>query len=363
MKFTVNTNEFKVAIEKVIKATTKNPALKVLENIHITANNNVCRLHATDLITTIVSNIPTVSSESIDFILDDVKNLCKAIKFFKEYEIAFNIDENKLTMSCGDKKISQNIKIETEKDNIFPCINEAISNKKYTYNVSDLKKRVNLINYAVAKSDNRPIFQGIHFNENDMVAIDGFKLAVNSNDSLNIDTPITVPETALKIAVDVLCGDIKITTDSKYISIKDDNTSVIIRLLDGVFHDYKKTIPTNTNFVDVDVKNFTEALKYLKTFIDEKTKAPIQWLGNELRLKTAKGMYEVSINTVNTTDDVIGFNCSYMLDGLSQFKDNASISLGKKNSPMLIKNDNNIALVLPVHIKEDISCFKTEESA
>ena len=71
-------------------------------------------------------------------------------------------------MACGDKKISQNIKIETENDNIFPCINEAISNKEYTYNVSDLKKRVNLINYAVTKSDNRPIFQGIHFNGNDM---------------------------------------------------------------------------------------------------------------------------------------------------------------------------------------------------
>lgn len=349
MKFTVNTNEFKAAMEKVIKATMKGN-IPTLENIHVTISNSICRLHATNLTTTIISSVPTNITETIDFILDDVKNVCKAMKFFKEYEIAFNIDENKLTMSCGDKKISQNIKIETEKDNIFPCINEVISDKEYTYNVSDLKKRVNLINYAVAKSDNRPILQGIHFNGNDMVAIDGFKLAVNSNDALNIDTPITVPEIALKTAVDVLCGDIKITTDSKYISIKDDNTSVIIRLLDGEFHDYKKTIPTNTNFVDVDIKNFTEALKYLKTFISEKTKAPIQWLGNELRLKTIKGMYEVTINTVNTTDNVIGFNCDYMIDGLSQFHDTASISVNK-NSPMLIKQGDNTALVLPVRIK------------
>lgn len=118
----------------------------------------------------------------------------------------------------------------------------------------------------------KPIFQGIHFNNNDMVAIDGFKLAINSNDALNIDTPITVPESALKIAVDVLQGDIKITTDGKYISIKDDNTSVIIRLLGGEYHDYKRSIPTVNNFVDVDIKNFMEALKYLKTFISEKQK-------------------------------------------------------------------------------------------
>ena len=362
MKFTVSTKEFKVSIEKVIKATTKNTALKVLENIHITVNNDVCRLHATDLITTIISNIPTISTESIDFILDDVKNLHKAIKFFKESEIVFNIEDTKLTISCGDKKISQKVKIETESDNIFPCITEVISDKEYTYNISDLKKRVNLINYAVAKSDNRPIFQGIHFNENDMVAIDGFRLAVNSNDSLNIDTPITVPETALKIAVDVLQGNIKITTDKKYISITDENTSIIIRLLEGEFHNYKNNIPTNTNFVDIDVKNFTEALKYLKTFISEKYKAPIQWLGNELRLKTIKGMYEVSINTANTTDNVIGFNCDYMIDGLSQFHDTASISVNK-NSPMLIKQGDNTALVLPVALKPEVNCFKDKESA
>ena len=349
MKFTVNTNEFKVAMEKVIKATTK-CNIPVLENIHVTINNSICRLHATDLTTTIISSVPTSATESIDFILDDVKNLHKAIKFFKGSEIVFDIEDTKLIISCGDKKISQKVKIETESDNIFPCITEVISDKEYTYNISDLKRRFDLVKYAVAKTDLNPIFQGIHFNGIDMVAIDGFKLAVNSNDSLNIETPITVPEVALKIAVDVLQGDIKITTDKKYISITDGNTSVVIRLLDGVFHDYIKTIPTNTNFVDVDIKNFTEALKYLKTFINEKTKAPIQWLGNELKLKTSKGIYEVSINTANTTADAIGFNCTYMIEGLSQFKDKASISLGKKNSPILIKNDDNTALVLPVRI-------------
>lgn len=362
MKFTVNTNEFKVAMEKVIKATTK-CNIPVLENIHVTINNSICRLHATDLTTTIISSVPTNATESIDFILDDVKNVCKAMKFFKEYEIAFTIDENKLIMSCGDKKISQNIKLETEKDNIFPCINEVISDKEYTYNVNDLKKRVNLIKYAVAKTDLKPIFQGIHFNGNDMVAIDGFKLAVNSNDALSIDTPVTVPETALKIAVDVLCGDIKIITDKKYISITDENTSIIIRLLDGEFHDYKRSIPTNTNFADVDIKNFTEALKYLKTFISEKTKAPIQWLGNELRLKTSKGMYEVTINTVNHTGKVVGFNCDYMLEALNQFDETANISIGDKGRNMLIQQGENTALVLPIALKPEINCFKDKESA
>ena len=129
MKFTVNTNEFKTAMEKVIKATMKGN-IPVLENIHVTINNSICRLHATNLTTTIISSVPTNTIETIDFILDDVKNVCKAMKFFKEYEMTFTIDENKLTMACGDKKISQNIKIETENDNIFPCVNEVISDKE-----------------------------------------------------------------------------------------------------------------------------------------------------------------------------------------------------------------------------------------
>ncbi len=73
-------------------------------------------------------------------------------------------------------------------------------------------------------------------------------------------------------------------------------------------------------------------------------------------------MYEVSINTVNTTGEVIGFNCDYMIDGLSQFHDTASISVNK-NSPMLIQQGDNVALVLPVALKPGVNCFKDKESA
>lgn len=361
MKFTVNTNEFKTAIEKVITTTT-NKAIPTLENIHVTITNNNCRLHATDLTTTIISNIKADAIETIDFILGDVKNVSKALKFFNEHETVFNIDDNILVISCGNKKINQKVKIETVNDEIFPCIIDVISDKTYTYNINSLKKRFNLVNYAVMKNDSKPVLTGIHFNGNDMVTVDGFRLAVNSDDLFTIDKPITIPETALKTAINVLDGDININIDNKYIFISDTNTTAIIRLLDGEFHNYKNSIPTNTNFVDVDVKDFTDALKYLKTFITEKNKAPIQWFGNELKLKTAQGIYEVSINTANTTPDVIGFNCNYMLEALTQFADVASISIEKKFQPILIKQDNNTALVLPVSIKDEVN-FKAKESA
>lgn len=51
------------------------------------------------------------------------------MKFFKSDNITFSIDNITLTITSGDKKISQNIKIETGENNIFPALNEMVADK------------------------------------------------------------------------------------------------------------------------------------------------------------------------------------------------------------------------------------------
>ena len=365
MNFIVSTNDFKVAIDKAVKVIPAKPSLEILGGVNIIVENDTCTLHATDLETTIVSKIPTNKMETgtINFILSDVKNIQKAMKFFKSDYVEFNINENILTIICGNKKISKNIEIETEEVNTFPCLPEIISNKEYTYNSKDLKRRFNLVKYAIAKNDNKPILQGVHFNNNDMVTLDGFRMSINKDVSLSVDTPITIPAESLKIATDILKGCIKINTNSNYISITDENTTVFIKLLDGEFFNYKNIIPPEINRTEINIKDFTEAMKYLKTFISAKNRTAIQWFENELKLKTEKGMFEVSINETSQINDVIGFDCNIMLDALSQFEGEGKIYLNKKTSPILIKQKDNIALIMPIPIKEEANCFKSIKSA
>lgn len=365
MKFTINTQDFKVAIDKAVKVIPAKPSLKILGGVNIIVENDTCTLHATDLETTIVSKIPTNKMETgtINFILDDVKNIQKAMKFFKSDNITFSIDDITLTIASGDKKISQNIKIETGENNIFPALNEMVADKKYTYNIDDLKRRFNLIKYAVSKTDIKPILQGIHFNNGDMVACDSWRLAINKDISLNIDTPITILANSLKIATDILQGNIKIETNNKYISISDNNTTVIARLIDGDYIPYKKYIPEEKSSVEMNVENFMENMKYLKTFTSKKSLNAIQWFEDKLKMRTEKGIYETTIDVISNLDAVIGFNCDYMIDALSQFKGKATICLNSRTHPILIKQEENIAIVMPININHEINCFKNEMSA
>lgn len=353
MKFTVNTNDFKTAMEKVIKAVPKKSALSIIQSVHVTIDNNTCRFYATDLETTIISNIKaeTDATETISFILDNISNIHKALKFFKNSEITFDIDNSLLVISCGDKKINQRINIEDIKN--FPDSPIVNNDIQFNYNIKELKKRFDLIKYATAKIDSRPIFQGIHFNGSDMVAMDGFVLAVNTDEKLNISTPVTVPETALKIITDILKNDISININDKYILISDDNTTVISRLLSGAYHNYKQNLPSVNieNNAKFNVNNVRDALKYLKTFITEKEKEPIKLHNNELKLKNKSGAYEVNIDIKNTFEDVVGFNCGYMFNALSQFENDVDVILSNR-SPIILRQNNNLALVMPVNIKD-----------
>lgn len=355
MKFIVDTNDFKVAIDKAVKVIPTKSSLETLEGIHIIVKNDTCTLHATDLNTTIVSKIPTnkMETEEINFILGNIKNLQKAIKFFKNDYIKFSIEGSVVTISCGGKKIKQGITIETDEDCVFPIIKEFALKEEYTYDIANLKRRFNLVKYAVSNED-KPALQGIHFKGNDMVTCDGYKLALNKDNNLDITTPITVTLESLKIATGILNGEIKISNDEKeeYIVISDDDTIIYSRLIKEKFPNYEQFIPEETNCSDINVEDFVQDIKYLKTFTSAKSKTPIQWLGDKLKLKTEKGVYETETNAVSQLDEVIGFKCNYMLDALTQFKNTAKVCLSGKMKPILIKQEEegNMAVIMPCHI-------------
>jgi len=141
--------------------------------------------------------------------------------------------------------------------------------------------------------------------------------------------------------------------NTKYLEVKDGNTTVIARLFDGRYVDYNGVIPNNYNMIQVDTKNFAENLKYLKTFLNNKTDY-IAWRGDCLRYNSSEGEYEASIEAQGEFNYTIGFNVEYMLDCLTQFKDKVEVYMGERNvHPILFKQGDNTALVLPCRLKED----------
>jgi len=368
MKFKTNTEEFKRVIEKCNKVIPKKPSIAILEYVKITICNNKMQISVTDLNNSAymaidVDNI--VDLIDIQFLLNDTKMLAKGMKFFKDNFITFEIEyennkikNNKIKLMCGSKELTQKIKLDTK---IFPDEENFEMSKNfiaYDYNINKLKKRYDLIKYARAKNNQtayRTILEGIHFNNNDMVTTDGYRLAINIDKDFNVKTPFTISHDVLQLLSSLFNDKIHIHMEinNKIIVFSDDYTVLKSKLLEGEYFKYENCIPNAESNVEINIKDFQENLKYLKTFIDAKHTAPIKWLNNKLSLCHAKGEYKTEVEIKGNFKSAIGFNCNYMLDGLSQFKDNiVKCTIIAPNSPIKIVDDENIALILPIKLEE-----------
>ena len=350
MKFTVLTSEFKEAMAKIEKALPKKSVVPVLENVKISIDSDSCFIYATDLEQFVKTEVYLLSNrDSGSFVFSDTKSLIKAMKFFKGSEIEFDVGETSVSVKCGDKKA--NLKILDADYPEFPVVENKLQECEYT--AKKLADRYNLIKYAVSKDNRRPVMTGIHFDGNEIVSCDGFRLAVNTDDNLMVSNPFTACLNTLQLCDKMLEGSVTIEYNNKYVEVKDKNTTIIGRLFEGIYINYKGVIPSNYNMLKVDVKNFTENLKYLKTFIKKSTDY-IAWNGSCIKYNSSEGEYEANIEMQGAFDYTIGFNVNYMLDCLTQFEGEIEVYMGETNvNPMLFKQGDNTALVLPCRLKED----------
>jgi|GEM_PF-3319265 len=348
MKFTVDTYEFKKALEKAFKVTGVK-TIESLENIKIVKVEHDCHLLASDLEQFVDITIDSSSNEDCEFQFSDTKALLKAMKFFTGPQIDFEYEGETVTISCNGKKAKQRIF-----DMDFPEFPQIMEkpNNDFGYSNKKLKERSAAIKYAVSTDKDRPIFTGVCFKNNDMVAVDGHRLAVNRDCNLNISKSFIIPFNALKNMGEIMDNEIRIATTDKYIQVKDKQTTFTARLLAGEFFKYEDSIVKSQNrSIDIDIENFTKGLKYLKIFFDAKSEKRVHWHNNKIGVETASGYFESEVNVEGQMDVEMAFNADYMLDGLGQFKNKVSIHIGNNTSPMLLTSEDdadNIALVLPM---------------
>ena len=228
------------------------------------------------------------------------------------------------------------------------------SENSYYYPAEKLKDRIKQISYIdVAKNTNTAL-QGIHFLDQLMVTCDGIRLAINTDTNLNIKTPFTVGVESLKTLCEIASGGMMIRTHKNYMSAETKDMVFFSRLIEGKFLDVHRVMPsTSSTVVHVETKQYLEALKYLKEFID-KDRPMVKWGNNFIQTSGVKGNFECSIEQDNKMDFEILYNINYMIDALGQFAKDKSItiSLNGALSPLLISNENDCALVCSMKAKK-----------
>ena len=235
-----------------------------------------------------------------------------------------------------------------------------------------LKSLVGQTIFAVSDNEARPVYTGelfaIEGNTATAVALDGFRIALrreivdnNAGESFSFIIPAAALKEADKIASD--CDSkVEIRRGSKHAMFIFQNVTLITRLLEGEFLDYKNAIPRqNKKICLFDTAALKNTVDRIAVIIDDVTKysARCTFEENVLKIKALTGIGEAYDQCAMQGDGEkleIGFNVRYLQDALKAVHcEQIKLELGTNITPVVIVpaqgEENFLYMVLPVRLK------------
>lgn len=361
MNFKLYKSELLSALKNVSKAISPKAQIKALEGVLFTLSQGEMKLTGYDLEQGIETVISAESFDTGKFIVDS-KLFTSIISKMPKEEISFSIADNVMTINSGKTNFTLPIMSAKEYPNLP---DEQIEATKITIDSEVLKSMINQTIFATAQNDTRPILTGELFElENgnlNIVAIDGYRMAMRNEPLKAYDIKTIIPSACLRNVVNVLnSGNCDIYISKKYAKFIVGDYSVFTRLLEGAFHDYKSSLPnSHTTEVIANTKELIEILERCQLLITDRIKSPVKCIFKDgaisVSLHTALGKINDTASAEIIGNSVkISFNVKYLLEALKSVEsDKVHMYLATSIKPMLIKDGNYTALVLPMRLKND----------
>lgn len=262
--------------------------------------------------------------------------------------------------------------IKAESADEYPDLPDVMEGKAIHIPQCEMKKLIGGTIFAVSDNQARPIHNGVRFEVKDdsitAVAVDGFRLARRTwhpQEPTGRELAFVVPSGSLK-EVEKLVGDvpddIAFTVGTKHILYQLGNTTLVCRLLEGDFLDWRKVVPTNSPIqLIANVGDLQSSVERVGLIVSEKYKSPVRCVfsNQELLMRTS--------NTIGAAEDrcsfagdgkelEIGFNVRYLADALKAIpSEEVTLELTNGLSPIVmtpVDDKQDFAyMVLPVRIK------------
>ena len=197
---------------------------------------------------------------------------------------------------------------------------------------SALREMIGGTIFSVSENQARPIHTGCLMEVRDetitMVAVDSFRLARrtwHSETSLGQELKFVVPATGLREVEKILSDTDEpavFTLGTKHILFQIGDATLVCRILEGEFIDWRRVVPTNCPVkLTANVAELTSSIERVSLIVSEKIKSPVRCIFGE---NTADFRTTNTIGSAHDTCDIagnggeleIGFNCRYLLDAL-----------------------------------------------
>lgn len=369
MKFTCNTKKLNDACSNVMKAVSPKVTIPSLEGILVECGSDVLSLTGYDfevgINTTISANVIEPGAVVIN-----AKVLSDIIRKLPENTVSFETSGNSVSIDSGAAQYS----IMSIDADDYPELPSVSGGYPLFLNQNMLQDMVNQTLYAVADNEfSKPVHTGLKFeltlNQLRLIGVDGYRLAVRTETIKydGEDISFIVPKKTIRELMKLLDTDedkqISISVGKRHIVFDTDEYSIISRLLDGDFLDYKAAIPkTSTTTILINTNDAIRCIERAIPVIENDKKNPIRCLfeNSEMRVSTVSSLGRVVDYThANCSGDrvEIGFNSKFLLDALNASNtDQVRIELNSSVNPakiMPLSDDNFIFLVLPMRLKNE----------
>lgn len=367
MNFICKKSELSEAISNVSRAVPQKSTIQALEGIKVKVTPGTVELTAYNLEMGIRTSINAITSDSCEFVVDS-RLFSEFTKKMEAEEITVEIsDNNTVRISSAATECAFSVMSADE----YPDLPVVDSQRSFTVPQNILRSMINMTGYAVSQNESKPIFTGELFDiENGtftLVAIDGFRLAIRT-ESIDNDEKyhFVVPKKALQEVSTLIRDDCSenctISVNDRHIIFEINGFFVISRLLEGAFHNYKMSIPSDYKTeIFVSKKDFSACLERCSLIINEKNKAPVRCeIGGgvmKISCKTGIGKVNDAISADITGEAVtIGFNNRLVLEALKaaegdkvRIRLNGAMKVIEILPPM---GESYIFLIMPIQLKK-----------
>lgn len=368
LKFSCEKSLLVSAINVASRTVAPKSPISVLEGIYLRAGMKL-QLTGYNLETGITVSVPAEISEQGACVMP-ARLFFDIVRKMPDEMITVSVDEKyKVSIRCGISSFT--LSAESAED--YPELPDVEYENGVPVPQGVLRDMISGTIFSASENATRPIHTGCLFEvENDsmtMVAIDGYRLALRRyrpEESLNRTMKFVVPAVALREVEKILSDSVEenavITLGTKHITFQVGDATLVCRILEGEFMDWRKVLRTgDTTKLVANVSRLASSIDRVSLVVTEKFKSPVRCLFGkdvaEFKTATAMGTAQDSCPLAGDGKDLeIGFNCRYLLDALRQIpREEVTLELTNGLNPIIMTptddKDDFAYLILPVRIR------------
>ncbi|ACJ75813.1 DNA polymerase III, beta subunit [Thermosipho africanus TCF52B] len=364
LKLAIQRSELEKKISVAAQAVGSKTVDPILQCLLFKVEDNSLNIYSTDMQTFVVSKLNVPEVEGSGQFAVDAKLLEEIVKNVDNDQIILNYDNGKLNIKSG--KSSFNIATYSEPEK-FPSIELENTGIKFEIETSILQEMIDRVIFCASTESAMRALNGVYWELKDnylrLVASDGYRLAlVEQKITVNSDIDFILSLKSMKELENLIKETdepvLTINFDHKKLAVNAGDVTVIMRVVEEVFPDYKRVLPKAFKSRIVFNKDqFLESLKRTMIIAKRGTdKVQLKALDDTLELSSQSPEYGEVIEEIpiekEGEDITINFNPRFLNEAVKKIEEEEVVfNFVDELSPMQINSKNvgeYLYIVLPV---------------